>query len=134
MRNIISFEFFDKNGNSRIIEGVMPSSPVNLKSMTNTQTYDYFYNLVKKNPDSYIKELEEMASSSSPINTKQRKVDINALLVFAQSVKEGHPLGAKDAQEKEYMGKRFKQAIDIIGGLKGPGTTGSIKINGDKIK
>ena len=120
MKNIFTFGRFSNQLN----EGLPATAGKDIKKMTSLELYDYFYNKIKENPDSIIKQLEERIKNPSPIDTAETKVDQNMLLVFAQSVKAGNPLG-KNTKEKEYMGGRFKQAVNIIEGLTG---LGSIKI------
>jgi len=133
MKNLIHFESFDQIGVHNINEETSNISLKKLESMSDTQLYEYFYNLVKKNPDSYIKYLKSMGLN--PVtSSKLYQVDSNMLITFLESVKKGDPLGSANSKEKEYMGKRFKAALYILSGLilKGPGTEGSVMVNGKK--
>ena len=133
MKNLLHFESFDKIGIHNINEEKSDISVKKLDSMSDTQLYDYFYNLVKKNSDPYIKYLKSMGFNPATAS-KLYQVDSNMLIQFLESVKKGNPLGSANAKEKEYMGKRFKAALYIISGLilKGPGTEGSVTVNGKK--
>lgn len=121
MKNIFSFDNFE----TRLNESLPTTPEKDIKKMTPLELYDYFYNKVKQDPDSIIKQLEKRIKNPSPIDTAEIKVDLNMLSVFAQSVKGGNPLG-KDTKEKEYMGERFKKAVNIIEALTG---LGSIKVS-----
>jgi hypothetical protein len=121
MKNIFTFGNFKNQLNE-----ALPLTPAkDIKKMSPLELYDYFYNKVKQDPDSIIKQLEKRIKNPSPIDTAEIKVDLNMLSVFAQSVKEGNPLG-KDTKEKQYMGERFKKSLSIIEGLTG---LGSIKVS-----
>ena len=133
MKNLIHFESFDQIGAHNINEETSNISLKKLDSMSDTQLYDYFYKLVKENPDSYIKYLKSMGFN--PVTaSKLYQVDSNMLIQFLESVKKGKPLGSDSPKEKEYMGKRFKAALYILSGLilQGPGTEGEILVNGKK--
>jgi len=134
MKNLIHFESFDQIGAHNINEETSNISLKKLDSMSDTQLYDYFYKLVKENPDSYIKYLKSMGFN--PVTaSKLYQVDSNMLIQFLESVKKGKPLGSDSPKEKEYMGKRFKAALYILSGLilMGAGTEGEVLVNGKKL-
>ena len=66
MKNIFTFGRFSNQLN----EGLPATAGKDIKKMTSLELYDYFYNKIKENPDSIIKQLEERIKNPSPIYKK----------------------------------------------------------------
>jgi len=75
-----------------------------IEKMSDQEAYNYVYNMAEKNPDGLIKQLQNYKPS-----TQEDKADVNMLLTFVRSVKNGSPI-----KDTKYMGKRFKMAAKVI--------------------
>jgi len=80
-----------------------------INKMSNQEAYDYVFNLIKKNPDGALKQLQQFKGTS-----QEDKNDANMLTTFANSVKSNKPI-----ENKDYMGKRFKMASNVVKTLTG---------------
>lgn len=78
-----------------------------IEKMNNQDAYNHVYNMIKKNADGVIKQLQNYKASS-----QEDKNDVNMILTFANSVKKGSPI-----KDVDYMGKRFKMASNVINKL-----------------
>lgn len=86
---------------------IMQQKGGGIDNMINKDAYNYVLNLVNKNPDNILKQLNQY----KPLN-QEEKNDLNMLITFVNSVKEKKPIS-----NPEYMGKRFKFANKIINTL-----------------
>jgi hypothetical protein len=80
-----------------------------ISKMSNQEAYDYVFNLIKKNPDGALKQLQQFKGIS-----QEDKNDANMLTTFANSIKSNKPI-----EDKDYMGKRFKMASNVVKTLTG---------------
>jgi hypothetical protein len=80
-----------------------------ISKMSNQEAYNYVFNLIKKNPDGALKQLQQFKGTS-----QEDKNDANMLTTFANSIKSNKPI-----EDKDYMGKRFKMASNVVKTLTG---------------
>ena len=78
-----------------------------IEKMSNQDAYNHVYNMIKKDADGVIKQLQNYKASS-----QEDKNDVNMILTFANSVKKGSPI-----KDTDYMGKRFKMASNVLNNL-----------------
>jgi DNA replication initiation complex subunit (GINS family) len=78
-----------------------------IEKMSNQDAYNHVYNMIKKDADGVIKQLQNYKASS-----QEDKNDVSMILTFINSVKKGSPI-----KDTEYMGKRFKMASNVLNNL-----------------